>query len=285
MQKGFLVTHIIRTMVFLIFLCAVSHRTYAADLTLYIQPYLPATELVKRFNPLAKYLSDKMGGAVRIKISKSYERHIDFAGEDKADISYFGPGPYIKMVEKYGEKPLLARLEVRNSPVYYGMIIVRQDSPIQALSDLKGKSFAFGDLHSTMNYFVPRHMLQSAGVGLGDLEKHEFLGTHHDIALAVLGGYYDAGGIKEEVFYSYEKRGLRMLAKSQVVSEHVFVTRSTMNENLIRQLKKHLLDLNQDKYGLEILKSIKASVTGIQSVRDEDYDAMRLYMMDDEVKR
>ena len=272
-------------MVFLFFLCAVPHWTHAADLTFYIHPYLPATELVKRFNPLARYLSDRLGKPVRIKISKKYERHIDVAGEDKADISYLGPGPYVKMVEKYGKKPLLARLEVRNSPVYYGMIIVRQDSSIQALSGLKGKSFAFGDVHSTMNYLVPRHMLQKADVDLGNLEKYEFLGTHHDIALAVLGGYYDAGGIKEEVFYRYEKRGLRVLAKSQSISEHVFVTRSNMDENLVRQLQKHLLDLNNDRHGLEILKSIKASVTGIQSVSDEDYDAMRLYMTEGQDKR
>lgn len=79
--------------------------------------------------------------------------------------------------------------------------------------------------------------------------------------------------------------GLRMLAKSQPISEHVFVTRSNMDENLVRQLKKHLLDLNKDKNGLEILKSIKASVTGIQSVSDEDYDALRLYIAEGEGKK
>ncbi len=285
MQKGFSYTLMAKSVAFFVFLCVFPQKMYAEELSFYIQPYLPATELVKRFNPLVRYLSDRLGTPVRIKISKNYDRHIDLAGEDKADISYLGPGPYVKMVEKYGEKPLLARLEVRNSPVYYGMIIVQQDSPVQSLADLKGKGFAFGDLHSTMNFLVPRHMLQMAGVGLGDLGKYEFLGTHHDIALAVLGGYYDAGGIKEEVFYRYEKRGLRMLAKSQPVSEHVFVTRSNMDDNLVRQLKKHLLDLNKDRHGLEILKSIKASITGIQSVRDEDYDAMRLYMAEGEDKK
>lgn len=209
MQKGFLAIHIIKGVAFFVFLCAFPQKMYADDLSFYIQPYLPATELVKRFNPLARYLSDRMGVTVRIKISKNYGRHIDFVGDDKADIFYLGPGPYVEMVEKYGKKPLLARLEVRNSPVYHGMIIVRQDSPIQSLADLKGKSFAFGDLHSTMNYFVPRYMVQMAGVDLGDLETYEFLGTHHDVALAVLGGYYDAGGLKEEVFYRYEKRGIK----------------------------------------------------------------------------
>ena len=111
-----------------------------------------------------------------------------------------------------------------------------------------------------------------------DLGKYEFLGTHHDVALAVLGGYYDAGGIKEQVFYRYEKRGLKILAKSQPVSEHLLVTRSNLDKDLVDSLRKHLLDLNNDSSGKVILQSIKSSVTGLQTVKDEDYDALRLAM-------
>ena len=221
---------------------AVAPQTICGDtLNFYIQPYLPATELVKRFNPLAKYVSDRMGASVRVKISKNYDSHIDAAGKNKGDIFYFGPGPYIKMVEKYGQKPLLARLEVRNSPVYYGMIVVRRDSPLQLLSELKGKSFAFGDPHSTMSYYVPRYMLREAGVQTEDLGHHEFLGTHHDVALAVIGGYYDAGAIKEEVFYRYEERGLRALAQSRPISEHVFVANSNMDTMKLKRLLRFKL--------------------------------------------
>ena len=134
-----------------VFLSIFPQKIHAEELSLYIQPYLPATELVKRFNPLASYLSEKLGTSVHIKVSNSYGRHIDFSGRDKADISYLGPGPYIKMVEKYGRKPLLVRLEVRNSPVYYGIIVARRDSPIKTSADLKGKKFAFGDQNSTMS--------------------------------------------------------------------------------------------------------------------------------------
>lgn len=278
MQKRFVFKHIMKIIVFISFLCVSPHRTFAADLTFYVQPYLPATELVKRFTPLARYLGDKLGSTIHIKILKNYESHIDLAGMDKADIVYMGPGPYVKMVEKYGKKPLLGRLNVRNIPAYHGMIIVQADSSFQSLSDLAGTNFAFGDLNSSMSYLVPRYMLQMAGVGLSDLGKYEFLGTHHDVALAVLGGYYDAGGVKEEVFFRYENRGLRMLAKSEPVSSHLLITRGGMNMALVHRIRKYLFDLNKDKRGLEILQSIKSSATGISSVKDEDYDTMRSYM-------
>ncbi|MCK4839903.1 MAG: phosphate/phosphite/phosphonate ABC transporter substrate-binding protein [Desulfobulbaceae bacterium] len=245
---------------------------------LWIHPYLPATELVKRFTPLTTYLSAELGVTVEIRIKKSYQAHIDFVARDQADLAYLGPVSYLRAFNKTAPQPLLARLEVRGKPVFHGMIIVRQDSPIQKLSDLNGKSFAFGDPNSTMSHIVPRAHLKKAGIGLESLSRHEFLGSHHDVALGVLGGYFDAGGVKEEVFYEYEKRGLRVLAKSPPISEHVFMARSDLAPELVERLRKAFMAVNQDPQKDKILKSIKKSVTGFAPVVDRDYAELRELM-------
>jgi phosphonate transport system substrate-binding protein len=158
------------------------------------------------------------------------------------------------------------------------MIIVRQDSPIKTLADLSGKSFAFGDPNSTMSHVVPRAHLKKAGISLDLLERHEFLGSHHDVALGVLGGYFDAGGVKEEVFYEYEKRGLRVLAKSPPISEHVFMARSDLSPALVARLQKAFMAVNQHPQKDYILKSIKKSVTGFAPAANRDYDELRELM-------
>ena len=247
-------------------------------LVFWIHPYLPATELIKRFTPLARYLEDKLSRPVTIKIEKSYQAHINRVGNDEFDIAFMGPSSYVNMSGAYGKKPLLARLVVRGKPVFFGMIIVRTDSPINNLKDLRGKSFAFGDPNSTMSHLVPRYMLKKAGVGLNDLKKYEFLHTHHNVALGVLGGYYDAGGVKEEVFRQYRERGLRMLAKSPPISEHPFVARTTLPTTLVEALRKAFLELNGNDRGPAVLTSIKKSVTGIAPARNEDYDTLRSVM-------
>ena len=80
----------------------------AQGLTLWVHPYLPATELTKRFTPLATYLSKQIGKPVSIRIQQSYQAHLDFVGNDNADIAYMGPVSYIKVRDQYGPKPLLA---------------------------------------------------------------------------------------------------------------------------------------------------------------------------------
>lgn len=248
------------------------------SLSLWVHPYLPATELVKRFKPLATYLGNELGIPVEIRVHKSYQTHIEFVAKDQADIAYLGPVSYLRIFEIDGTKPLLARLMVRGKPFFHGMIVVRKDSPIKELNDLRGKSFAFGDPNSTMSHVVPRAHLKKAGVLLEDLSRHEFLGSHNDVALGVLGGYFDAGGMKEGVFSEYEKRGLRMLAKSPPISEHVFVARSNLPPELVERLRKAFMAVNQSPLKDNILKSIKKSVSGFAPAADQDYNELRELM-------
>jgi phosphonate transport system substrate-binding protein len=247
-------------------------------LELWVHPYLPATALIKRFSPLTAFLSEQLGMPVAIRIQKSYRDQIDFVGQDQADIAYLGPVSYLKIHDDFGPKPLLARLKVDGKPFFHGMIIVQQDSPIRQLSDLVGKKFAFGDPNSTMSHVVPRAHLKKAGIPLDLLGDYEFLGSHHDVALGVLGGYFDAGGVKEEVFYEYQARGLRMLAQSPPISEHVFVTRANLAPELVARLRQAFMAVNEDPRQAEILTAIKKTVTGFAPVTDRDYDELRELM-------
>jgi len=268
-----------RRLFFLIFFTLFHiHPTGASasdNLTLWIHPYLPATELTKRFAPLATYLSEKLNRTVSIRVQQNYLAHQNLVGRDQADIAYLGPVSYIRIKDKYGPQTLLAKLEVNGDTFYYGMIIARKDSGINALTDLAGKSFAFGDPESTMSHIVPRGMLRNAGITTASLQRYDFLYTHHNVALAVLGGYFDAGGVKEEVFNEFEKKGLKMVAKSPPIPEHLFVARSTLPQELVAQIRFHLINICKSPDKKTILNSLKASVTDLVPVVDQDYDTLR----------
>ena len=155
------------------------------------------------------------------------------------------------------------------------MIFTRHDSNINSLQDLTGKTFAFGDPNSTMSYVVPNGMLAEAGITKDKLARHDFLYSHHNVALAVLGGYFDAGAVKEEVFYEFEKKGIKLIEKSPPIAEHLFVTRSNLPENLIEEIRYHLLNIAKDKDKDRILHSMKSGTTNLIPVVDEDYDTLR----------
>jgi phosphonate transport system substrate-binding protein len=247
----------------------------AETLTLGVHPYLPATEIVKRFTPLAEYLKKKTGLPVEVKISKDYRHHIDLIGQNGLDIAYMGPASYVTVVDTYGKKPILARLEIGGFPTFQGVIIVREDCPCSTLADLAGKRFAFGDPDSTMSHLVPRYMLWEAGVGVEKLEGYEFLFSHHNVALGVLVGDFHAGAVKEEVFDEYEPRGLKALAWTPEISEHVFVASSALPKETVATLREALLGLKNDREGKAVMSSIKGTVTALVPARDKDYENLR----------
>ncbi|HIJ89915.1 MAG: phosphate/phosphite/phosphonate ABC transporter substrate-binding protein [Desulfobulbaceae bacterium] len=238
---------------------------------LWIHPYLPAPELVRRFTPLARYLEEKTGRKIEIKISPSYENHEKRLGEDRADIAFVGPFSYVHMSELHGSKTILAAVEGNGKAQFHGVIAVRQDGPIKTIQDLAGRSFAFGDKESTMGTLLPRFMLREAGLGVDRLSHYTFLNSHNDVALAILGGIYDAGGLKEEVFHEYASRGLRILAKSPPVPEHLFLAGKKLPAPLVKSLRSALLQLKDPA----VLTPIQKTATGMAPATDQVYDGLR----------
>lgn len=239
-----------------------------------VHPYLPATEIYEKFGPLVKYLSNELGEPIEIEISLDYQNHVVEIGKDNVDIAYMGPASYVKMVDMYGRKHLLARQENEGKPTFHGVIIVRKDSPLNSLSDLAGKRFAFGDPESTMSHLVPRYMLWKAGITLDKMSGYAFLSNHHNVALGVLAGDFDAGAVKEDVFGEYEKRGLRELARTPEMPDHVIVATNRLSPDKIQKLRDTLHSLPGKEAGRNILNSIKPSISLVPA-KDEDYDNLR----------
>ncbi|MEZ5673631.1 MAG: phosphate/phosphite/phosphonate ABC transporter substrate-binding protein [Thiotrichaceae bacterium] len=245
------------------------------SLTLGFMPYLTASQLTSKYTPLADYLSEKLKIPVTLQIAKNYDEHIKNVGEDKIDIAFLGGSPYIKIVEKYGKKPLLVRYEIHGKPTFHGVIVVSQSSKLKDLKELIGKKVAFGDASSTLSAQVPRYMLAQAGVPLDKLSGHEFLNNHENVVYGVILGDYAAGALAEEVFIEYQKKGIRALATSPAISTHVFVANSQLPGALVDQIRQVLLDLKQDPQGQEVLAKMGREMTGFSPVKDEDYDTLR----------
>lgn len=245
-----------------------------------VHPYLPYAELMRRYRPLARYLSDWLGRPVQIRVGRDYQEHLEHVGRDLVDIAFMGPASYVECTERFGPKPLLARLEVHGEPEFKGAIVVRQDSRIENLAQLRGRRIAFGDRNSTMSYLLPRHMLKQAGIGLTDLGQYQFMGSHTNVALGVLAGDFDAGGVKEEVYRQFKDKGLRLLAWTPALSEHLFVTRSNLDPLLVRSLRGAMLQLGSRRDAPGILGAIKPGLTGLVPVQDADYENLRRVIRD-----
>ena len=246
-----------------------------APLRIGVHPYLPELFIKQRFMPLVKYLSRLLERPVVLSVSPDYRSHIQRIAAGELDIAYMGPASYVKLVDEFGPFPLIARQLVLGEPVFNGVLIIRADANIGSVEELRGQTFAFGDPSSTMSHLLPRYVLLQAGIGLDDLGGHDFVGNHQAVALAVLRGDFDAGAVKQEVFASYRRRGLQLLALTPSISEHLFVATKAMPEAELEELQQLFFGLDDSGPGRKVLRSIKRSVTGMGPVTDADYDTLR----------
>jgi len=236
-----------------------------------VHPFLPCREIQQRFSPLADHLAKVLGVPVSVRVGHDYEEHLDFVGRDQADLAFIGPAGFVMMEDIYGEKPILAAFEVGGQRLLHGVIAVRQGSPITDVAALRGRRMAFGDRYSTMSYLVPRYLMQERGVRLSDLAGHRHLGSHTNVALAVLAGDADAGAMKREVFDEYAGKGLRALAVTPGVPDHVFVARSTLPSGQVEGLRRALQGLHRTESGRRLLEGLHKGLTRLVPATADDY--------------
>ncbi|MDQ1362611.1 MAG: phosphonate transport system substrate-binding protein, partial [Pseudomonadota bacterium] len=84
-----------------------------------------------------------------------------------------------------------------------------------------------------------------------------------------------AGAVKDDVFLQYESRGLRSLATSMPLSDHLFVAGNRLPAEKVRRLQALLQQLHQSPGGSQILNTLTRGVTALLPVQDSDYDSLR----------
>lgn len=234
-----------------------------------IHPYLKPNKIFKMFKPIADHLSKVTGRQVKIVIGTSYSDILEQHRTGKIDFGYFGPASYVRAKRESGVIPL-ARIMIHGRGAFKGVIIVKSESPLTKLSQLRGKIFAFGDRESTLSHYVPHHMLMRNGINLSNLDKYAFTGNHDNVVLNVLNGTFDAGGVKPAVAKKYLDKGIRILTESEWIPEHLFAASKKLDPKIRKELQSALLHTD-----VAILKNIKSAITGIEPAKNEDYDGLR----------
>ncbi|MFK5893515.1 MAG: PhnD/SsuA/transferrin family substrate-binding protein, partial [Pseudomonadota bacterium] len=183
-----------------------------------------------------------------------------------------------EMIEKYGEKHILASMTTYDLPYFNGIIFVRAASSFYNLSALKGQSFAFGKESSTMSSVIPKIMLKEKGVKLEDLGSYGHLNNHEEVVKQVLAGKYAAGAVKESIFDKYKHLGLRQIARSRHVSEHVFVASNSLHKKTRQKIEEFLLTLTDKSEGRQILYNIKPKSRSLKQTEDYNFNSLREYL-------
>jgi phosphonate transport system substrate-binding protein len=161
-------------------------------------------------------------------------------------------------------EPVVVPQEKDGSTYYYSVMVVRADSGISSLENMKGHSLAWADPNSTSGYLIPSASLKTKGINLADggyFSRTGFSGGHEQGVVAVLNKQYDAAVTwtsgQGELSEGYTRGNLRsmvdrkMLAMSDIriiwqsgkIPNGPWAVRSVLPADLKKMFEAFLLDL------------------------------------------
>ena len=173
--------------------------TYAAEYQMGVFPYMPPTKLQEVFNPMALDFGTKLGTPVIVSSKADYKSFTDGLAKELYDIAFIQPFDYVTAHDQHHYLPLAGRGEQLKL-----IIIVKNDSPIRKLSDLKGKVVANPPEVAAVSRLTSK-ALKEAGLNPVSDVKRDYGKTHFSCAQAVLIGTADACGTAPQALRNFEK--------------------------------------------------------------------------------
>jgi len=201
--------------------------------------------MYKRYQPIMDYLTENTPFRFELKISKDYPEAVRFLQQGVTQVSSLGDVTFAEANTQYAAIPILKPRNKDGIAFYRSAIIVRVDSPLKNIKELRGKTMAFGSPHSTSGNLIPRYLLWDNGVGLRDLKSFTNLQHHDAVAKAILKGQFDAGAVKDVVAEKYKSHGLRILAWSAPIPAVPLVVRKDAPPDVVKTLTAALLKLDR----------------------------------------
>jgi signal transduction histidine kinase/DNA-binding response OmpR family regulator/ABC-type phosphate/phosphonate transport system substrate-binding protein/HPt (histidine-containing phosphotransfer) domain-containing protein len=229
--------------------------------------YRDKTETLARWRPLADYLSRKVDGARIEMLALDTHEMRDALREHRLDFVFTQPRHFVELRHESALSGALATLveaqDGRPVDALGGVVVVRADSPVATLADLRGKRVATAGRGLFGGFALQARELLRADVPLAALNVEE-LGLPQDRAIeALMAGRADAAfvrtGLVERMAAEgrldparvrfvnrQELPGFPFTASTQLYPEWPFVALPRVDDRMARRVAAALLSLEPD---------------------------------------
>jgi len=245
-------------------------------------------ETIKRFLPLTRYLSEKVGvNFVAVPVD-THEFETRFKAGEFA-ITHTNSLIYVILRERYGATLMATEKRGQFGSRTAGSLIAKKGSGITKISDLKGKRLAFGPMLAPTGYMAEYDLMMGGGINPETDLAHYTIPTgshkHEKVIYGVLFGQYDAAAAPVLDLETMTREGkispddFVVIAQGPLIPYCTFAASKNTSPALVKKVTDALMDLKpQDTAEIdgEKVKVLKSSwVDGYEILQDSEYDGIR----------
>jgi len=243
-------------------------------------------ESYEYYEDMIQYISQKIGGSVKIDQRKSYQEINDLIKNNEIDFAFVCGGAYIDGNSEFGMKLLVVPV-VNNNTTYNSYIIVQNESNYTYLTDLRGKKFAFSDPLSNSGQLYPAYRLylinETPDSFFGKDEQGKtnwfFTYSHDNSIIAVAQKLAEGSAVDSLVYDDMKETHPDIIAKTRIIEISPpfgippIVVSKDIDPFLEAKLRDIFLDMNNEEEGKKILKNVR--IDRFTELNDRAYDSIR----------
>ena len=231
---------------------------------------------------VADLLHDKTGLYFTTNVATEYAGVIEALSSDppEAQMASLATFAYVLAADRGVAEAALVALRF-GTPTYNGQIIVRADSGISSVAELKGKSFGRPDPISTSGWIIPMLTMRAAGINPEtDLDEIVDAGSHDSVVAAVYNGDIDAGATYMDARTRIEEDHPDVMEKVVVIEVTADIPNDGVQfspvvpDDMREKIVAALLEIAQTEEGKDALKTAY-QWSGLEKHGDTFYDPFR----------
>lgn len=232
--------------------------------------------VVKQFRPLTTFLEQRLKVTITYEYSESYADILKKFCDLKVDLAYLGPLPYVELRNAYPQaQPLVHFKEKSGEATYTCALVAFPDTGFDAPSARK-KTIALTQPLSTCGYLSTCGLMRRLG---GSIEEnfYRYLNQHDAVALAVIRGEFDAGGLKTTIARKFTHMGLQIIAETPPMPGFAMVANmGTLSPEKADLIRRELIALDPGAKDKTLVASWGENIRhGAVMAADGDYQVVR----------
>lgn len=249
-------------------------------------PSQDSENIASSVEPLADRLSDELGVEVEGKVMTNFNSLVEAMGSNQVQIGFIPAFGYVLAHEQYDVDVILKSVR-HGEGSYKAQYVVREDSGIDSLEDLKGKVWTFADKGSTSGYLFPAKQLMDEFDydSASDLETDFFSnlvesGGHDTAAVAVLDGDADVATTFDDVRDNLEdeypdiKDDLKVIDYTEPIPNDTISVTKDLDDDMKQKIKDAFLSFNDDEEMIDIMHDVY-TWDAIEEADDSEYDIVK----------
>lgn len=234
---------------------------------------------------IAEQLQKKFNVPVNIYISKNYAGLATALKNKKVDYAFLSALSLVEAEKQVPVKVLLKK--TYNGPYYFSGLVVRADSKIKSIKDLKDKSIVYVDPQSTSGYLYPQVYLRKNNITDANFKSVSFSGSHKasveklenkeaDIAAVFVDDEKTNDGAWER-FKKNPKTKFRLLWVSDPIPNDPIVVRQDFYDQypkLTHELMYELIEMQSDAGTKKLISEVMGKGE-LMPATSKQYDPVR----------